>query len=320
LPKGIADGESFNDGYTDGKQAIATKLEHKLSGIRATPNLKPKKGEVVSTHLYEMGFAAAKNKAQYDSFKSQMIRSVQAKQSEETGTSDHSVNNDALKSENTGGSSLDLDTDNADSINKTERNVDLSLTNGVGLMADPKEERGANELDKKEQTEASKKLEGYYKNGFEDAENLWTRILFMRKGVMLEGMKNVSGDLYIDLLGNGKPLDKKTVEILKNDADGEDMANRFYLKKDFYVNQIANAAVELILSREALASFFTVKFWFGAKQKEEVEAISKEMMKTRYIKGYNAQITLIEKMYKEQYSHQLLKQKVKYIHHRSQWR
>lgn len=246
LPKGIADAKSFNLGY---EVATAESKDAKVAD---------KSGEASSSDAYKAGYEAAKYQARYNTFKKGMIRSA-------VGHSTKNEDNESTPKGDEPKSRLKEPLKNQE--------VDPTLTNGFGALA--KSERMDMTQDEEEVSDA------FYKAGYSDATNLWTKIIYMRKGIKLEGA-NIPDEVFVKLLADNADEDDIERETLT--TDNTIMAGDYYYNQDEIIPKIANHYIWVN---------FKNTLNFGTSEFEEA--------KLKYINGYKAKIKFLEDTYKERF-------------------
>lgn len=200
-PKGENDAYSFNKGYEVGKSEAVTKEKGS--------NKKDESSNVTSSTAYEEGRRAALYKARYDDFKGKMIDAAVGK--EETTTNDKTGTEGAKK------------TAKPDETSKKEE-----LTKGL------------KELKKTEKVLAKSKpkveASEHYLKGEEDASALWTKIVYLSRGIKLEGVQIDTKVEKVHLLEDGK----EKIDQIGNGVQYEAIAKEYQKNKAAYVEKIVN--------------------------------------------------------------------------------
>lgn len=282
LPKGKADAESFNLGYRVAEE------ESKGGKIA------DRSGEATSKAAYQEGYRAAKYQARYNAFKKGMIRSIAGEKTATGASGNHKKGKEeTAKGNDKGGGLLErlggfiskLGTDPT----LEESVTDASLTGGLAELA----EKENVDLNKEKEDK-----ERFYLQGNNDATSLWTKIIYMRKGVKLEGV-NIPKEITFRYLEGEADLEAgETVTI----TDSTDLAviNDFYGKKDAYIKKIANYYIEENYTKDVFLSIFSLDFSTLGDALQGYDK-SKEKAKEAYIKGYQAKVASIESNYKDKF-------------------
>lgn len=282
LPKGIADAQSFNTGY---EVATAESGDSKSTD---------RSGEAKSKDAYKAGYNAAKYQARYDAFKKGMVRSAVGTNTETTSekgnnTSSEGVNNGKDENSDKGGNVKGAEGKGTVVKQPTPKaEVDHSLTNGFAALAE------AEHMDLHKGKEEESK---FYLKGYEEATMLWTKIIYMRKGVHLEGA-DIPEEVPINLLEEGASIgDEKPISLTTDDME---TATQYYYNQDELIQKIANYYIEDNFTWELFMSALSLDF---SALKDAWDNYDKEKANARqkYIDGYKAKIAFIEGSYKEKF-------------------
>jgi hypothetical protein len=226
------------------------------AGYNVAVGKKDKEGDIVSKDAYNAGKYAGEHQVRYADFKKGMVQSVV----DASGVVSQETGDNSTKKEN--------ETDNTEPKSK----VDTSLTGGIDSLLSAKELAAGN---KKEEA-----VDSFYQKGNEDAVLLWTKVVYMRQNIHLEGAE-IPEDVAVNLWKENADSAEKPVTI-GNDEDGMSKANEYYANQDTFVGQVANYHLKI-----------------ESKEKPIGDAFNKA--KQSYIDGYKAKIKSIEALYKEQF-------------------
>lgn len=279
LPKGISDAQSFNIGYKDAQE---TSSSGKVVDSSAEAN---------SKDAYKAGYDAALYRARYEKFKKGMVLSSLANNTEEQGAEDSESNKAGetnrsvpanQKGEGTSDNVQENGGESSSSVSEEKGGVDGNLTGGLALLADNETESETNTKHEEEDAVSDNK---FYIQGNEDAGGLWSKIIFLRKGVKLSST-TVPEEVTFKLGGE--------FVTLKDDVD---QAAQYYFDKEALVEQLAEEHIEANFSWGLFMDLFALD-WGALSDAWRNYDKAKAQQKQNYIKGYKAKIKSIENSYK----------------------
>ncbi|BDS10996.1 hypothetical protein [Aureispira anguillae] len=230
-PKGEHDAISFNEGYIAGRNQVNQK--GKGGDTKKDNDKEAISSKVTSKVAYEEGRKAALYKARYDAFKNGMIDAAAKKKTDQTSTTTDSTK----------------DTTTTSPPKSTEKD---DLTKGLNEMK--KVEKAVTKQAAKEE------VSEHYTQGEQDASDLWTKIIYLSRGIKLEGVKIDNNPVTVKLL-NDKGEERE--DQIANGIQYEALAKEYHKNKNAYVEDIVRYYVEVKNVDESSSESWLMNFLSG---------------------------------------------------------